>query len=108
MIAFFNSLKLRTSASFSRKQNAMHVKKCAEDLLDTFALLECDEVANYYLHCAFHHLGDIIEVCPIEVDEASGCCIEHAHQPIKQALLRMFWRKLQLQQTPMSKCLVKR
>ena len=87
MITFFNSLKERTTEHFSRKDKAAAVKKCAENLLDKFTLLECDEVVNYYLHCAFHHLPDVIEVCPIEIDDASGCCIEHAHQPIKQALL---------------------
>ena len=87
MITFFNSLKERTTEHFTRKDKAARVKKCAENLLDKFTLLECDEVVNYYLHCAFHHLPDVIEMCPIEIDDASGCCIEHAHQPIKQALL---------------------
>ena len=87
MISFFNSLKVRTSATFNRIEKARLIKTNAELLLDKFSLLECDEVVNYYLHAAYHHLPDIVENCPIEVDDASGCCIEHAHQPIKAALL---------------------
>ena len=87
VIEFFNALKVRTSNSYTRKAKAANVKKRAEAMLDKFTALECDEVVNYYLHAAFHHLPDVIEACPIEIDDASGCCIEHAHQPIKQAMM---------------------
>ena len=87
MVAFFNSLKVRTTSTYSRKQKAADIKMHAEALLDSFCELECEEVVTYYLHCAFHHLPEIVEACPIEIDDASGCCIEHAHQPIKRALL---------------------
>ena len=87
MIEFFNSLKVRTTTSYTRKDKAAVIKKHAEALLDAFFSLECEEVVTYYLHCAFHHLPDMVEACPIEIDDASGCCIEHAHQPIKRALL---------------------
>ena len=87
MVAFFNSLKVRTCSGYSRKDKAMDIKGHAEALLDSFCKLECEEVVTYYLHCAFQHLPDIVEACPIEIDDASGCCIEHAHQPIKRALL---------------------
>ena len=87
MVTFFNSLKVRTSVSFSRKDKAIVIKSNAEALLDKFSKLECEEVVNYYLHSAFHHLPDVVESCPVEIDDASGCAIEHAHQPIKRALL---------------------
>ena len=87
MINFFNSLKVRTGPNFDRQAKARTIKEHAELLLDKFSLLECDEVVNYYLHSAYHHLPDMVEHCPIEVDDASGCCIEHAHQPVKTALL---------------------
>ena len=67
MISFFNSLKVRTTGEFTRAQKAAFVKERAEDLLDKFTQLECDEVVNYYLHCAYHHLPDVIEACPIEL-----------------------------------------
>ena len=91
MIGFFNSLKLRTCGDFTRKDKARTIKEQAEKLLDKFSLLECDEVVNYYLHSAYHHLPEMVETCPIEIDDASGCCIEHAHQPIKTALLSVFY-----------------
>ena len=87
MINFFNSLKTRTNTDFTRQNKARMIKEHAELLLDKFSLLECDEVVNYYLHSAYHHLPDMVECCPIDVDDASGCCIEHAHQPVKSALL---------------------
>ena len=68
-------------------EKARQVKQNAEMLLDKFSLLECDEIVNYYLHSAYHHLPEMIETCPIDIDDASGSCIEHAHQPIKSALL---------------------
>jgi len=87
MIDFFNSLKIRTGDSFTRIDKARTVKQQAELLLDKFSLLECDEAVNYYLHSAYHHLPEMVECCPIDVDDASGSCIEHAHQPVKTALL---------------------
>ena len=87
MINFFNSLKLRTSNDYTRTEKAKTIKFHAEQLLDKFVALECDEVVNYYLHCAYHHLADAVVGCPVEIDDASGCAIEHAHQPIKSALL---------------------
>ena len=87
MINFFNSLKVRVTDQYSRKDKAVDVKQHAERLLDAFCSLECEEVVTYYLHAAYHHLPDIIEACPIDIDDASGCCIEHAHQPIKRAML---------------------
>ena len=87
MITFFNALKVRTGTSYTRTQKAEDINFHAEQLLDKMAVLECDEVVNYYLHCAYHHLADNAVDCPIEIDDASGCAIEHAHQPIKSALL---------------------
>ena len=87
MLAFFNSLKVRATIDYSRTEKARDVKLHAERLIDKFRNLECDEVVNYSLHCAYHHLADAVVGCPIEIDDASGCAIEHAHQPIKRALL---------------------
>ena len=91
VIAFFNVLKQRVGNEpggfSSRNDKAEAVKRTAGALLDDFTKFQCEESVNYYLHCAFHHLPDIVRECPIEVDDASGCCIEHAHQSVKRAML---------------------
>ena len=91
MIDFFNVLKQRVSDApggfRTRDDKADAVKLKAGALLDTFTTFQCEESVNYYLHSAFHHLPDCVRACPIEVDDASGCCIEHAHQSVKRAML---------------------
>ena len=86
MVTFFNAIKVRCTPTYTRVQKAADVKAKAEELLDTFTNFEAKESVNYYLHCAYHHLPDLIERCPIEIDDASGCCIEHTHQSVKQAI----------------------
>ena len=86
MVAFFNAVKVRCSSTYSREQKATEVQLKAEALLDMFVCFEGKESVNYYLHSAFHHLPDQIRQCPIEIDDASGCCIEHAHQSVKRAI----------------------
>ena len=90
MIDFFNTVKRRCDEpnSFrSRDEKADAVKEKASILLDVFTQAQADESVNYYLHAAYHHLPDAIRACPIEIDDASGCCIEHAHQTVKRAML---------------------
>ena len=87
MVSFFNCVKVRCCGTYSRKQKAADVKAKAEELLDAFISFEARENVNYYLHCAYHHLPDLIERCPIEIDDASGCCIEHAHQSVKRSFV---------------------
>ena len=88
MVEFFNAIKTRCDGqTWTKPDKADFVQAKASRLLDVFTMSQCEESVNYYLHCAFHHLPDIIRRLPIEVDDASGCCIEHAHQTVKQAML---------------------
>lgn len=86
LVKFFNAIKVRCTTSYTRDEKAVDVKKTAEALLDTFVSFEAKESVNYHLHSAFHHLPDQILRCPIDIDDASGCCIEHAHQGVKRAI----------------------
>ena len=90
VINFFNTVKQRVGepGGFqTRADKADAVKVKAGLLLDEFTKIQCEESVNYYLHLAFHHLPDAVRECPIEVDDASGCCIEHAHQTVKRAMM---------------------
>ena len=90
LVDFFNAVKKRRDDNGgvqTRSEKADIVKQRAADLLQVFSDAQADESVNYYLHAAYHHLPELIRRCPIEVDDASGCCIEHAHQTVKRAML---------------------
>jgi hypothetical protein len=87
MLVFYNRLKTRAFTTAEKVQKADDVCDAARAIRAALIGIQGNEVVNYYLHCAIVHLPEQIRLLPVDIFDASGCALEHAHIEVKRTLL---------------------